>query len=38
MWQRFMSRLLEETKIIKRFTEHDLRGKVGVRATAALKR
>jgi integrase len=29
MWQRFMSRLLAETKITKRFTEHDLRGKVG---------
>jgi integrase len=29
MWQRFMSRLLGETKITQRFTEHDLRGKVG---------
>jgi integrase len=29
MWQRFMARLLEETKIVERFTEHDLRGKVG---------
>ena len=29
MWQRFMARLLEETKITERFTEHDLRGKVG---------
>ncbi|MDP8983606.1 MAG: tyrosine-type recombinase/integrase [Pseudomonadota bacterium] len=29
MWQRFMSRLLAETKISQRFTEHDLRGKVG---------
>jgi hypothetical protein len=29
MWQRFMARLLKETKIIERFTEHDLRGKVG---------
>lgn len=29
MWQRFMSRLLAETKITQRFTEHDLRGKVG---------
>jgi integrase len=29
MWQRFMSRLLTETKISQRFTEHDLRGKVG---------
>jgi len=29
MWQRFMSRLLVETKISQRFTEHDLRSKVG---------
>jgi len=29
MWQRFMSRLLAETKITQRFTEHDLRRKVG---------
>ena len=29
MWQRFMARLLKETKITERFTEHDLRGKVG---------
>jgi integrase len=29
MWQRFMTRLLEETDIEERFTEHDLRGKVG---------
>ncbi len=29
MWQRFMARLLAETKITERFTEHDLRGKVG---------
>jgi integrase len=29
MWQRFMRRLLEETDIDERFTEHDLRGKVG---------
>jgi integrase len=29
MWQRFMTRLLEETDIKDRFTEHDLRGKVG---------
>ncbi len=29
MWQRFMSRLLAETKITQRFTEHDLRGMVG---------
>jgi len=29
MWQRFMARLREETRITDRFTEHDLRGKVG---------
>ena len=29
MGQGFMSRLLEETRITERFTEHDLRGKVG---------
>jgi hypothetical protein len=29
MWQRFMTRLLKETKIKSRFTEHDLRRKVG---------
>jgi integrase len=29
MWQRFMIRLLADTKITERFTEHDLRGKVG---------
>jgi integrase len=29
MWQRFMDRLLKETKIKERFTEHDLRAKVG---------
>jgi integrase len=27
MWKRFMKRLLAETKIINRFTEHDLRAK-----------
>ena len=27
MWQRFMKRVLEETKITERFTEHDLRAK-----------
>jgi integrase len=27
MWQRFMTRLLKETKIKERFTEHDLRAK-----------
>lgn len=29
LWQRFMARVLEETKITERFTEHDLRAKVG---------
>ena len=29
LWQRFMDRLLEETKITERFTEHDLRAKCG---------
>lgn len=29
MWQRFMRRALEETEIQERFTEHDLRAKVG---------
>jgi integrase len=29
MWQRFMTRLLKDTEIKERFTEHDLRGKVG---------
>lgn len=27
MWQRFMERILEETKVKERFTEHDLRAK-----------
>lgn len=27
MWQRFMNRVLEETKVESRFTEHDLRAK-----------
>jgi integrase len=27
MWQRFMARLLKDTKIKERFTEHDLRAK-----------
>jgi integrase len=27
MWQRFMDRVLKETKVTKRFTEHDLRAK-----------
>jgi integrase len=29
MWQRFMDRVLNETKVTQRFTEHDLRAKVG---------
>lgn len=29
IWQRFMGRLLAETEIKERFTEHDLRAKVG---------
>lgn len=28
MWQRFMGRVLKETKVKERFTEHDLRAKV----------
>jgi len=27
MWQRFMTRVLAETKVTERFTEHDLRAK-----------
>ena len=29
MWSRFMTRVLNETKVTERFTEHDLRAKVG---------
>jgi hypothetical protein len=29
MWQRFIDRVLKETKVARRFTEHDLRRKVG---------
>lgn len=29
MWQRYMDRVLTETKVTERFTEHDLRAKVG---------
>lgn len=29
IWQRFMERLLKETEIKERFTEHDLRAKTG---------
>lgn len=27
MWQRFMERVLAETKVMERFTEHNLRAK-----------
>jgi integrase len=33
MWQRFMERVLTETKVTERFTEHDLRAKAGSDAT-----
>lgn len=33
MWQRFMTRVLEETEVTERFTEHDLRAKVASDAT-----
>jgi hypothetical protein len=29
MWQPFMTRLLRDTDVSERYTEHDLRGKVG---------
>lgn len=29
MWQKFMTRVLKDTKVVERFTEHDLRAKVG---------
>lgn len=29
IWQHFMTRVLDETKVTERFTEHDLRAKVG---------
>ena len=29
MWQRFMARVMEETKVKEHFTEHDLRAKAG---------
>lgn len=29
MWQNFMERVLKDTKVTERFTEHDLRAKVG---------
>ena len=28
MWQRFMKKVLDKTKVTERFTEHDLRAKV----------
>jgi len=34
MWQNFMARVLAETKVAERFTEHDLRAKVGSDATS----
>lgn len=34
MWQRFMDRVLEETKVTEPFTEHDLRAKVGSDASS----
>jgi integrase len=37
MWQRFVDRVLKETKVKERFTEHDLRAKVGSDA-ASLER
>ena len=27
MWQRFMKKILDKTKVVERFTEHDLRAK-----------
>lgn len=29
MWQRFMARVIAETKVTEKFTEHDIRAKVG---------
>lgn len=37
MWQRFMERVLKETKVTERFTEHDLRAKVGSDAASLEK-
>jgi len=34
MWQRFMNRVIEETKVENRFTEHDLRAKCASDATS----
>ena len=33
MWQRFMDRVLKETKVENHFTEHDLRAKCASDAT-----
>lgn len=35
MWQRYMDRVLEETKVTERFTEHDLRAKCASDAESA---
>jgi integrase len=37
MWQQFMDRVLAETKVQERFTEHDLRAKVGSDAASLEK-
>lgn len=37
IWQRFMDRILAETKVQERFTEHDLRAKVGSDAASLEK-
>lgn len=37
MWQRFMDRVLKETKVTERFTEHDIRAKVGSDAESVEK-
>lgn len=34
MWQRFMTRVIKETKVTETFTEHDLRAKCGSDATS----
>jgi len=34
MWQRFMDRVIAETKVEKRFTEHDLGAKCASDATS----
>jgi|SRR5262245_16662549 len=37
IWQRFMDRVLAESKVTERFTEHDLRAKVGSDAVSLEK-